>query len=528
MARLRWVTVGFLVVLCASSVSAATLTVDSSGGAEYTDIQSAIDAAADGDTVLVKPGEYAITEPINFNRLHDPADPASPPVKDIVVKSEGGSEATAIRMGTPTDAQRASVVAFEGGEGPGSVLEGFRITGGRGRRSIFVASSCGGGILCQNSSPRIVSCRIVRNSADTGGGLCSYGASPTISGCTITENGGGLYFLSSSPEVSGCTITRNAANQGAIVLASSSGSIRDCTIAGNHGEWGGGVSCSGAGSPAIERCSIVGNQAITGAGLLVTWDATPVVLSCTIAGNAGASAVFSSYLAEPVFANCTIAGNRVDKDVLYREDAGSYTLRNCIVWGNAPDDEFRCFGCADHCSIGQDPEFVGEGTFDFNLFDTDVVPGSDVPIPNFIVEPPDYHLQPGSPCIDAGITEGAATTDIEGHGRPCGGGVDIGAYESGGCAASGTRFVRGNADAAGGIDISDPIFLLTYLFIGGSAPDCLDAADINDDGSLDLSDAVYSLIFQFLGGFPPRSPYPECGTKDRINGLDCRSYPGCQ
>ncbi len=63
-------------------ISAATLTVDLNGGADYTDIQSAINAAADGDTVLVKPGEYVITEPIDFSRLHDPANPASPPVKD--------------------------------------------------------------------------------------------------------------------------------------------------------------------------------------------------------------------------------------------------------------------------------------------------------------------------------------------------------------------------------------------------------------------------------------------------------------
>ncbi len=54
--------------------------------------------AADGDTVLVKPGEYVITEPINFNRPHDPENPASPPVKNIVVKSEGGPEVTTIRM----------------------------------------------------------------------------------------------------------------------------------------------------------------------------------------------------------------------------------------------------------------------------------------------------------------------------------------------------------------------------------------------------------------------------------------------
>ena len=66
---------------------AATIVVDPGGGGDFTEIQPAIDAAADGDTVLVKSGEYVITEPIDFNSLHDPDDPASPPVKDILPSS---------------------------------------------------------------------------------------------------------------------------------------------------------------------------------------------------------------------------------------------------------------------------------------------------------------------------------------------------------------------------------------------------------------------------------------------------------
>ena len=131
-------------------------------------------------------------------------------------------------------------------------------------------------------------------------------------------------------------------------------------------------------------------------------------------------------------------------------------------------------------------------------------------------------------AIDAGTSVGAPTTDIEGRGRPCGAGVDIGAYESGDCPASGTRFVRGDADGKGDIDISDPIFLLTYLFLGGEAPDCLDAGDVNDDGGLDITDAVYSLTFQFLGGDPPKSPFPECGIEQWIDGLSCTSFAGCR
>ncbi|MFC7177068.1 right-handed parallel beta-helix repeat-containing protein [Halosegnis marinus] len=41
------------------TASAATLTVDDSGGADYTTIQAAVNAASDGDTILVAPGTYA-------------------------------------------------------------------------------------------------------------------------------------------------------------------------------------------------------------------------------------------------------------------------------------------------------------------------------------------------------------------------------------------------------------------------------------------------------------------------------------
>jgi hypothetical protein len=142
--------------------------------------------------------------------------------------------------------------------------------------------------------------------------------------------------------------------------------------------------------------------------------------------------------------------------------------------------------------------------------------------------PGNLHLQTSSPAIDAGTMDGAPAGDLEGHGRPCSKGVDIGAYEFGACPPTGAQFTRGNVDGLGGIDISDPIFLLAYFFISGQAPDCLDAGDANDDGTLDLTDVVYSLSFQFLGGDPPKSPFPACGIKEWINGLTCESFQGCR
>jgi len=140
----------------------------------------------------------------------------------------------------------------------------------------------------------------------------------------------------------------------------------------------------------------------------------------------------------------------------------------------------------------------------------------------------DYHLRPDSPAIDAGTSEGAPTTDFEGHGRPCGLGVDIGAYEFADCPAPSERFRRGDGDGNGAIQISDPIRTLSYLFLAGEPPPCSDAADSDDSGDLDITDAIYILSFQFLGGPAPKSPFPGCGIDEWMDALDCKAYLGCQ
>ena len=54
-------------------------------------------------------------------------------------------------------------------------------------------------------------------------------------------------------------------------------------------------------------------------------------------------------------------------------------------------------------------------------------------------------------------------------------------------------FLRGDASGDGEVVISDAIFALGYLFLGGDAPPCDDAADANDDGTLEITDAIYIL-----------------------------------
>jgi hypothetical protein len=162
-------------------LAAATLTVDIKGGADHMDIQSAIDAAKDGDTVLVKPGEYVIAEPIDFNRdrsllargARDPGNAASAEAKNPSLIGEAGERDTIIRMSdTPSDPERSSVVLFAGGESGASRLQGFTLTGGTGSKwGGDWGQQGGGGVLCMGgSSPAIRRCTISGNLAAGPGG----------------------------------------------------------------------------------------------------------------------------------------------------------------------------------------------------------------------------------------------------------------------------------------------------------------------------------------------------------------------
>ncbi len=83
-------------------------------------------------------------------------------------------------------------------------------------------------------------------------------------------------------------------------------------------------------------------------------------------------------------------------------------------------------------------------------------------------------------------------------------------------------FIRADADLNGLLDLSDPVFTLNALFLGGPQPDCSDAADADDTGSVDISDPIFSLNYQFLGGPPPPAPYPNAGLDGTSDPLvDC-------
>jgi hypothetical protein len=89
------------------------------------------------------------------------------------------------------------------------------------------------------------------------------------------------------------------------------------------------------------------------------------------------------------------------------------------------------------------------------------------------------------------------------------------------------RFARGDVNDDGKWNLTDAVAVLSYLFVSGPVPTCLQAADSNDDGSLDLTDAVVVLTYLFLGGSPPAPPFPDCGTDDTLDELSCLSREIC-
>jgi hypothetical protein len=96
------------------------------------------------------------------------------------------------------------------------------------------------------------------------------------------------------------------------------------------------------------------------------------------------------------------------------------------------------------------------------------------------------------------------------------------------------KFNRGDANADGRVNISDPQFIFNWLFLGGAVPPCFDAADVNDDSMINITDGNYLMNFLYQGGPQPKYPFVGggptqlCGFDPTPDLLGCASFlPAC-
>jgi hypothetical protein len=92
-------------------------------------------------------------------------------------------------------------------------------------------------------------------------------------------------------------------------------------------------------------------------------------------------------------------------------------------------------------------------------------------------------------------------------------------------------FLRGDCIDDGKVDVSDAVCFLNWLFLGGTEPGCLAAANVNGSGVPSITDPIYLLTHLFLGGPPPAQPFPGCGpgALESDKEIGCQTPPGsCQ
>ncbi len=273
--------------------------------ADFNNIQAGIDAAIDGDIVLVAPGTYTGegNRDIDFNG------------KAITVRSIDPNDPNIVASTIIDCEQQGRGFNFHSGEGIDSVICGLTVTGGK--------TKDGSGIFIRASSPTIKYCNITGNSWDGehgfGGGFHIKEGYPVISHCTISDNstdwnGGGIFSNDSSPIITDCTITTNRAfnEGGGICCWDGNVLISNCLIEDNttSRRRGGGITCRQS-DLTITNCIIADNIAGNTGGGIWLLGANTKINQCTITVNSAENMAGGIYfeLGNAIIVNCIIENN---------------------------------------------------------------------------------------------------------------------------------------------------------------------------------------------------------------------------
>lgn len=333
---------------------------------------------------------------------------------------------------------KGTVVTITGG-GPDTRLDGMAITGGAG---VF-----GGGIHCDGSGAVLANNFIYGNRAPGGIGAGIYInfhlttplTDPVVTNNIVYQNtalgsigeGAGITVRNASPLIAWNRVLLNVAGDkagGIACFGNSSARIANNIIEANAAGAdaigsGGGVLATyldydgqpvnfAVSDPVIVNNIIAANGADSGGGiaLLDTLAGAATVVNNTIVGNSGSGVFWAD--THPTLCNNLVAFNSAGAE----SDGGAAVFKNNDLFGNSVLAESTDY-------VGLSSETGANGNI-----------SADPILANYRIG--DFHLQPGSPCVDAGATAAvvAGWPDIGRTNRVVGAAVDIGAYESGGSA----------------------------------------------------------------------------------------------
>lgn len=348
---------------------------DAADGSTWTDakltVASALDSVlAPGGEVFVGPGTF--TAPFTL--------PAGAKIYGGFAGSETGMVDRKYRNHTTTlnGGAAGPVITVAAGSGADTIIDGFTITNGSGRRFLDTSRRAtwkGGGIYSYNAAPTIQWNHVTGNTATQGGGIYCESGTPVLANNVIEGNtaaattyyagtGGGIALYGAAATVAGNLIRNNSAN-GALTL----------------------------------------NHAASSGGALYTLESDAFFRDNTITGNTAASASYIEIsISSPRFVNNILAlnGGGVNASSSSEINATYNDLYgNAEVDYTGPGTPF-----ASHRNIRVDPLFVDAANAN-------------------------YRLQDASPCINRGYNGvlGVDELDLDLNPRLNDDVVDIGAYE---------------------------------------------------------------------------------------------------
>ncbi|MFA7159681.1 MAG: choice-of-anchor Q domain-containing protein [Kiritimatiellia bacterium] len=397
-------------------------------------IQDAVDKAGTNDTVWVGAGRYTV--PPNFTNYIGTNVVFID--KPLVLRSSNGVPATTIIDGGGS--ARGAAFFYRQTTSNLFVIDGFTITN-------CYATNMGGGLLFNGDNlcrwtGVVINCIITHNTVawgtnngsfrDTigarGGGIGRYnwnvlgGCGLVITNCVIRNNtalkgpgaadigvGGGIYLTGYGyPVVANCLIENNAAGDGAGIHNYMAATLYErCVIRNNTASAGGGGFYLSAGATLI-NCLVYNNAAATyGGGIYNLYAPPPSIINCTITSNT-APAVYG-------------AGIRVR----FASQGAGLRVCNSIIYSNAYNADLLS-------DIYTNFFFTNTCIFSTNDLVAEACDGNFTNSPRFVdFAGEDFHLAPGSPCVNAGINQDWMTNavDLNGERRIRYGTVDVGACE---------------------------------------------------------------------------------------------------